>query len=199
MQKFYTKCLLWIRKHELPIIFIIIAILTIAGSVYIGRLHSISIINTSIIVSFISLAGVVFSYFYNQIMTRRIKLHSEAQWRPRLYNLMEKKIITYNDVLYFTAFFNVHKHNQNDIDIAIRHALEGILDDDNDNDNNNDDFKLNTKLTTLYNASNNTSQSDNLLKKINDRPLNRKLKDEHVILFKACISELLKADWDKQK
>ena len=96
-----------IKKHEIISIFIFIAFVSTIGC---NTIHTKN--KDKFIVSVISLAGVIFSYFYNKIMERKIALHSEAQWRPRLYNLMAKKKITYNDVLYFTAFFNVHKEKE---------------------------------------------------------------------------------------
>lgn len=179
-----------IKKHKIFAILIFTIFISVIGFI---TLHTKA--DAKFIISLISLAGVIFSYFYNKIMERRIALHSEAQWRPRLYNLMAKKKITYNDILYFTAFFNTHKDtSKNDIDIAIRNALEAIL-------NDNDEFKLNTELEKLYSTSpsKNITPPGNLLDQINGKSLDEPLKDKHVILFKACISELLKSDWDKQK
>ena len=130
-------------------------------------------------------------------MERKIALHSEAQWRPRLYNLMAKKKITYNDVLYFTAFFNVHKEKEeiNDIDTNIRNALESIL-----KDSKSESTNLNNELSTLYNVKvDMNSPKENLLSKFSNKDLAKPLEKEQIILFKACISELLKADWDRQK
>ena len=171
---------------------------------------------------------------------------------------MAKKKITYNDVLYFTAFFNVHKSKSTDIDTAVKIAIKNILDKDiklNDNlfnlynknsisiddtkhkikqvqslisnteqklkqakslinDVNQDqqikniqkalsDAKLNLEqaLTLINHATQNQQNSyDNLLGNFNTiESLNTPLEEDQVILFKACISELLKADWDKQK
>lgn len=132
-----------IKKNTLPIIFIIILILAISGSFYIGYYGSASFgKKATTIISLFSLAGVIFSYFYSEIMKKRIALHSEAQWRPRLYNLMKKKKITYNDVLYFTAFFNVNKSKNTDIDTAVKIAIKHILDKK---------FDLNVELFNLYN------------------------------------------------
>ena len=277
-----------IKKNTLPIIFIIILILAISGSFYIGYYGSASFgKKATIIISLFSLAGVIFSYFYSEIMKKRIALHSEAQWRPRLYNLMKKKKITYNDVLYFTAFFNVNKSKSTDIDTAVKIAIKHILDkkfdlnvelfnlynkthvsiDDtkqvqsliNDakhkikqaltgdcdqeklvqkaiidveqeikqtltgncdqleqaknliNDDQQiknvqqtfSDAKLNLEqaLTLINHATQNQQNSyDNLLGNFNTiESLNTPLEENQIILFKACISELLKADWDKQK
>lgn len=181
-----------IKKHEIISIFIFIAFVSTM---------SCSIIHTKneakFIVSVISLAGMIFSYFYNKIMERKIALHSEAQWRPRLYNLMAKKKITYNDVLYFTAFFNVHKEKEeiNDIDTNIRNALESIL-----KDSKSESANLNNELSTLYNVKvDKNKPKENLLSKFSNKDLAKPLEKEQIILFKACISELLKADWDRQK
>ena len=195
-------------------------------------------------------------------MKKRIALHSEAQWRPRLYNLMKKKKITYNDVLYFTAFFNVNKSKSTDIDTAVKIAIKHILDKKFDlnvelfnlynkthvsiddtklvqkaiidveqeikqtltgncdqleqaknliNDDQQiknvqqtfSDAKLNLEqaLTLINHATQNQQNSyDNLLGNFNTiESLNTPLEEDQIILFKACISELLKADWDKQK
>ena len=242
-----------IKKNTLPIIFIIILILAISGSFYIGYYGSASFgKKATIIISLFSLAGVIFSYFYSEIMKKRIALHSEAQWRPRLYNLMKKKKITYNDVLYFTAFFNVNKSKSTDIDTAVKIAIKHILDkkfdlnvelfnlynkthvsiddtkqvqslisnteqklkqaksliNDADQQIKNvqqtfSDAKLNLEqaLTLINHATQNQQNSyDNLLGNFNTiESLNTPLEEDQIILFKACISELLKADWDKQK
>lgn len=156
-------------------------------------------------------------------MEKRIALHSEAQWRPRLYNLMAKKKVTYNDVLYFTAFFNVHNSKDNDVDTAIRIAINHIL---------NKNIDLDTDLLNLYERRNKSiycykiisvkklpqvqtslssdqlllsitkqvKKTDNLLSNFKTvKSLNESLEKEQIILFKACISELLKTDWDRQK
>ena len=181
-----------IKKHEIISIFIFIAFVSTIGC------NTIHTKNTAkFIVSVISLAGVIFSYFYNKIMERKIALHSEAQWRPRLYNLVAKKKITYNDVLYFTAFFNVHKEKEeiNDIDTNIRNALESIL-----KDSKSESTNLNNELSTLYNVKvDMNTPKENLLSKFSNKDLAKPLEKEQIILFKACISELLKADWDRQK
>lgn len=181
-----------IKKHEIISIFIFIAFVSTIGC---NTIHTKN--KAKFIVSVISLAGVIFSYFYNKIMERKIALHSEAQWRPRLYNLMAKKKITYNDVLYFTAFFNVHKEKEeiNDIDTNIRNALESIL-----KDSKSESTNLNNELSTLYNVKvDMNTPKENLLSKFSNKDLAKPLEKEQIILFKACISELLKADWDRQK
>lgn len=222
-----------IKKHKLIIIFTIIVIITILGLMPIWGIpkflskirfiNSITIKNVSHSLPIISLAGVIFSYFYNKIMERRIALHSEAQWRPRLYNLMAKKKVTYNDVLYFTAFFNVHNSKDNDVDTAIRIAINHIL---------NKNIVLDTDLLNLYERRNKSiccykiisvkklpqvqtslssdqlllsitkqvKKTDNLLSNFKTvKSLNESLEKDQIILFKACISELLKTDWDRQK
>ena len=181
-----------IKKHEIISIFIFIAFVSTMGC---NTIHTKN--KAKFIVSVISLAGVIFSYFYNKIMERKIALHSEAQWRPRLYNLMAKNKITYNDVLYFTAFFNVHKEKEeiNDIDTNIRNALESIL-----KDSKSESTNLNNELSTLYNVKvDMNTPKENLLSKFSNKDLSKPLEKEQIILFKACISELLKADWDRQK
>ncbi|OAQ01707.1 hypothetical protein A3O11_05555 [Ligilactobacillus aviarius] len=181
-----------IKKHEIISIFIFIAFVSTIGC---NTIHTKN--KAKFIVSVISLAGVIFSYFYNKIMERKIALHSEAQWRPRLYNLMAKKKITYNDVLYFTAFFNVHKEKEeiNDIDTNIRNALESIL-----KDSKSESTNLNNELSTLYNVKvDMNTPKENLLSKFSNKDLAKPLEKEQIILFRACISELLKADWDRQK
>lgn len=204
MKKFFKE------NISIIAILVIVIALTVTGIAIITYQHHISTFNKwTLSISIISSASLIFSYFYNKIMERRIALHSEAQWRPRLYNLMAKKEITYNDVLYFTAFFNVHKEekknkNKNDVDIAIRNAIKCILEDNS--------ITLNTKLKDLYSLKNSTkndsdtedqssgdSSEQTLLGEFNNKILNMPLNEEQVILFKACISELLKADWDRQK
>lgn len=55
--------------------------------------------------SYIAGFGVFFSYFYNKREERKIKVHSEANWRGRLFNLAQKKNVTYQGYPVFSNLF----------------------------------------------------------------------------------------------
>ena len=64
-------------------------------------------------VALIAAIGAIISYFIknesekeDRENTRKIQVHSEAQWRKRLFDLVEKEELTKNDVIYFLSFFN---------------------------------------------------------------------------------------------
>ena len=74
-----------VKKHILPIIFIIILTLAISGSFYIGHYGSASFgKKATIIISLFSLAGVIFSYFYSEIMKKNCTSFWSAMASPVL-------------------------------------------------------------------------------------------------------------------
>lgn len=127
---------------------------------------------------------------------KELQLHSEAQWRPKLFELMAKDDPTYDDVLYFTAFFNPEKQSESDNDFKIRQALDDIFKDDSQ-------INVNETLEKLYGQG--SFFAAKLAKEIanqskNNQPQsNGELSPKKEVIFKACISSLLKDDWTKQK
>lgn len=127
---------------------------------------------------------------------KELQLHSEAEWRPKLFELMAKDNPTYDDVLYFTAFFNPEKQSESDNDFKIRQALDDIFKDDSQ-------INVNETLEKLYGQG--SFFAAKLAKEIanqskNNQPQsNGELSPKKEVIFKACISFLLKDDWTKQQ
>lgn len=170
---------------------------------YLGGFISISKAFTTFITVLTFDSG-VFAYLYNNwnsnqatklenAIKMKLQLHSEAGWRPKLYELMEKKELVYRDVLYFTSFFNIGKKTDKaDLDVKIRYALEKMV---------NAPENVESILNCLYqegklNVSNDNKPFVALLAKKN---LGNRLNDNQEVIFKSCISLLLKNDWEEQK
>lgn len=154
-------------------------------------------------VALIAAIGAIISYFIknesekeDRENTRKIQVHSEAQWRKRLFDLVEKEELTKNDVIYFLSFFNSNNPTD-DIDKLLMEICYNI-------------------------ATNNNGKIDNLLNKVKDFDIKKgclktlkvdkiytisDLKEkifivipksmtfDQQLLFRSAINLLLKRDW----
>lgn len=89
------------------------------------------------LVALIAAMGAISSYFIknesekkDRENTRKIQVHSEAQWRKRLFDLVEKEELTKNDVIYFLSFFNSNNPTSA-IDKLMLNICSGLLEDKN--------------------------------------------------------------------
>lgn len=90
--------------------------------------HDLTIVGIfEIIGSYIAGVGVFFSYFYNKREERKIKVHSEANWRGRLFDLTQKKNLTYRDIMYFLTFFNNNAKQEDECDYKLLEAVHSII------------------------------------------------------------------------
>ena len=158
------------------------------------------------LVALIAAIGAIISYFIknesekeDRENTRKIQVHSEAQWRKRLFDLVEKEELTKNDVIYFLSFFNSNNPTD-DIDKLLMEICYNI-------------------------ATNNNGKIDNLLNKVKDFDIKKgclktlkvnkiytisDLKErifivipksmtfDQQLLFRSAINLLLKRDWYRQ-
>lgn len=159
----------------------------------------------TILVAVLTFNSGVFAYLYNNwnsnqtarmesAVKMRLQLHSEAGWRPKLYELMKKEEPVYRDVLYFTSFFNIKKESDKvELDIRIRYALERMV---------NAPQNVENVLDILYHKEKFKGLDDNsksFVALLAKKGLNNQLNDNQEVIFKSCISLLLKADWKCQQ
>lgn len=170
---------------------------------YLGGHISISQAVTTLL-AVLSFDSGVFAYLYNNwnsnqatklenAIKMKLQLHSEAGWRPKLYELMKKEKPVYRDVLYFTSFFNIGKKaDKVDLDVKIRYALEKMV---------NAPENVESILNCLYQKGELNVSDDNkpFVALLAKKKLDNQLNDNQEVIFKSCISLLLRNDWEEQK
>lgn len=140
--------------------------------------------------SYIAGVGVFFSYFYNKREERKIKVHSEADWRGRLFDLAKKRNVTYRDILYFLTFFNNNAEPEDECDYRLLQAIGAIV------NNTIDSVDIVHYILYLDEIPPNNYNCRGILKCLS-KP-DTSLNGEQRAAFQLCIEFLLKDDWDKQ-
>lgn len=117
------------------------------------------------LVALIAAIGAISSYFIknesekeDRKNTRRIQVHSEAQWRKRLFDLVEKEELTKNDVIYFLSFFNSNNPSS-EIDKLMLKICSGLLEDKNCDG-------CSKKLRHINNTTDSENNQQNKIKKV---------------------------------
>lgn len=200
---FYKKLWFWL---------IIIIIATIAYISYIiyRLIHVPKNVNYIVklatpFVALIAAIGAIISYFIknesekeDRENTRKIQVHSEAQWRKRLFDLVEKEELTKNDVIYFLSFFNSNNPT-NDIDKLLMEICYTILVNDNKSGKIDKLFKTIKRFNVKDNKLNKQDKvsvktiGDIKKKYVSRFPLYMTLDKQ--LLFRSAINLLLKRDW----
>lgn len=122
------------------------------------------------LVALFTALGALISYFIknesekeDRENTRKIQVHSEAQWRKRLFDLVEKEELTKNDVIYFLSFFNSNNPTSN-IDKLMFKICYALLEDDKDSDSITNYFD---EIKKLFNSEDYSTISIKNIKNIN--------------------------------
>lgn len=133
------------------------------------------------LVALFTALGALISYFIknesekeDRENTRKIQVHSEAQWRKRLFDLVEKEELTKNDVIYFLSFFNSNNPTD-DIDKLLMEICYNILVNDNTSEEIDKLFKTIKRFNVKDNKLN--KQDKVSVKTIID------IKEEYVLRF----------------
>lgn len=133
---FYKKWWFWL------IIIIVIATIAYISCIICSLIHVSNNVDYIVklatpFVALIAAIGAIISYFIknesekeDRENTRKIQVHSEAQWRKRLFDLVEKEELTKNDVIYFLSFFNSNNPTSA-IDKLMLNVCSGLLEDKN--------------------------------------------------------------------
>lgn len=128
-------------------------------------------------------------------------MHSEANWRGRLFNLAQKKNVTYQDILYFLTFFNNNAEPEDECDYRLLQAIGSII-NSNEETCENQVSIIESVYDNLYP---NEKDEGSAKGDYNACDILGKLSEPDIILngeqreaFQLCIEFLLKDDWDKQ-
>ena len=156
-------------------------------------------------VALIAAIGAIISYFIknesekeDRENTRKIQVHSEAQWRKRLFDLVEKEELTKNDVIYFLSFFNSNNPTS-EIDKLLMDICYYILVNNNTSEEIDELFNkikcFNIKQQDKQDERNGDAKTIKDIKKnyVSRFPLYMTLDKQ--LLFRAAINLLLKKDW----
>ena len=159
-------------------------------------------------VALIAAIGAIISYFIknesekeDRENTRKIQVHSEAQWRKRLFDLVEKEELTKNDVIYFLSFFNSNNPTS-EIDKLLMDICYYILVNNNTSEEIDELFNkikcFNIKQQDKQDERNGDAKTIKDIKKnyVSRFPLYMTLDKQ--LLFRAAINLLLKKDWYRQ-
>ena len=128
--------------------------------------------------------------FYSYKNTRRISVHSESNWRNRLFNLLSKNKLNKDDVIYFLSFFNsLNNNDQSSNDYKYKEICNYLL--RNEEKANTENEQLSQYFKDLNIDKNSPYRQIN---HINEKQLT--IKEQ--MIFRAIIQSLLKDDWKTQ-